>query len=37
VSTIGKIVKRRTGQPQITLVDASGRHPLGRGGWEHFS
>jgi thiamine-monophosphate kinase len=37
VSRIGKIIKRRTGQPQIVLVDASGRHLLCRGGWEHFS
>jgi thiamine-monophosphate kinase len=37
VSAIGKIVKRRTGQPRIALIDSSGRHPLLRGGWEHFS
>lgn len=37
VSRIGKIVKRRTGQPRIILIDDSGRHPLRRGGWEHFS
>jgi thiamine-monophosphate kinase len=37
VSRIGKIVKRRAGQPRINLVDGSGRHSLRRGGWEHFS
>jgi thiamine-monophosphate kinase len=37
VRRIGKIVKRRAGQPRIILVDASGRHSLRRGGWEHFS
>ncbi len=37
VSTIGKIVKRRAGQPRVILVDASGRHSLPRAGWEHFS
>ncbi len=37
VSRIGKIVKRRTGQPRIILTDGSGRHSLRRGGWEHFS
>ena len=37
VSTIGKIVKRRAGQPRIALIDDSSRHSLRRGGWEHFS
>jgi thiamine-monophosphate kinase len=37
VFRIGKIVKRRAGQPRAILVDASGRHSLRRGGWEHFS
>ena len=37
VTRIGRIVKRRPGQSAIVLVDASGRHALKRGGWEHFS
>ncbi len=37
VSRIGEIIRRRAGQPYISLVDASGRRPLRRGGWEHFS
>lgn len=37
VTRIGRIVKRRVGQPRVVLVDPSGRRPLRRGGWEHFS
>jgi thiamine-monophosphate kinase len=37
VTRIGRIVKRRVGQPRVMLVDRSGRRPLHRGGWEHFS
>lgn len=37
VSRIGRIVKKRAGQPRIILSDASGRHTLRRAGWEHFS
>lgn len=37
VTRIGRIVKRRVGQPRVALVDPSGRRPLRRGGWEHFS
>jgi len=37
VSRIGRIVKKRAGQPRIILRDASGRHTLSRAGWEHFS
>ena len=37
VTAIGRIVNRRRGQSAIVLNDASGRHTLRRGGWEHFS
>ncbi len=38
VTRIGRIVKKRAGQAKShALVDSSGRHPLRRGGWEHFS
>jgi thiamine-monophosphate kinase len=37
VTRIGKIIKKRAGQPSVALVDQSGRRSLRRGGWEHFS
>jgi thiamine-monophosphate kinase len=37
VTRIGKIIKKRAGQPSVALVDSSGRRSLRRGGWEHFS
>ena len=37
VTRIGRIVKSRAGKPRVMLVDSSGRHPLHRAGWEHFS
>jgi thiamine-monophosphate kinase len=37
VMRIGTIVKPRAKKPRVALVDASGRHPLQRRGWEHFA
>jgi thiamine-monophosphate kinase len=36
VTRIGRIVRRRAGRPEITLVMSEGRKPLERRGWEHF-
>ena len=36
VTRIGKILKNRKGRASVALVDASGRRPLQRRGWEHF-
>lgn len=37
VTRIGRIVKARARQPRIVLLTATGRQPLSRGGWQHFS
>jgi len=37
ITRIGRIVKRRAGQPRIALLSATGRCPLARLGWEHFA
>jgi thiamine-monophosphate kinase len=37
VTKIGRIVKTRSGQPRVFLLEQSGRHPIHPGGWEHFS
>jgi thiamine-monophosphate kinase len=37
VTRIGRVLRRRAGRPQVTLVDGSGRHALAPRGWEHFS
>lgn len=37
VTRIGQIMRIRRGQPGITLLTTSGRQPLTRHGWEHFS
>ena len=37
VTRIGRIVEARTGQPRIVLETSSGRQPLARRGWQHFS
>jgi thiamine-monophosphate kinase len=37
VSKIGRIVRRRRGQPQLALMNPDGAHPLEPRGWEHFS
>jgi thiamine-monophosphate kinase len=38
VTRIGRLTRRRTGEPMVTLVDPDGRRrPLQPGGWEHFS
>jgi thiamine-monophosphate kinase len=37
VTKIGRIVKRRVGQPRVVLMDTSGSRPLRPAGWEHFS
>ena len=34
---IGRMVRRRSGRPQITLVNGRERHPVVPRGWEHFS
>jgi thiamine-monophosphate kinase len=36
VSRIGTIVRKRTRQPSVVLVDPSGSHLLKPQGWEHF-
>lgn len=36
IHRIGRIVKRRAGQPGLVLIDASGPRPLKQQGWEHF-
>ena len=37
ITRIGRLTRRRTGEPVVTLVDESGRRKLEPGGWEHFS
>jgi thiamine-monophosphate kinase len=37
VTRIGRMVPRRAGRPQITLIDGGRRLPLSAEGWEHFS
>jgi thiamine-monophosphate kinase len=37
VTRIGRIAKRRAGQPVITLLTQQGPQPLEPHGWEHFS
>ena len=37
ITRIGRIVRPRGNQPQITLLTAQGKQPLGPEGWEHFS
>jgi thiamine-monophosphate kinase len=37
VTRIGRILKPRPGQPQITLLTPQGPQPLQPHGWEHFS
>ncbi len=37
VTRIGRVMKRRRGQPAVKLLTADGSRPLERGGWEHFS
>jgi thiamine-monophosphate kinase len=37
ITQIGRIVKRRRGQPRVFQIGPSGREPLKRSGWEHFS
>jgi thiamine-monophosphate kinase len=36
VTQIGRIVRRRAGKPQITLITAKGKTALEPAGWEHF-
>jgi thiamine-monophosphate kinase len=37
ITKIGRIVKRRRGQPAVTLLTAQGPQPLQPHGWEHFA
>jgi thiamine-monophosphate kinase len=37
VTRIGRIVRRRSGRAQVTLVSGHEKLPLGARGWEHFS
>ncbi len=37
VTQIGRIVRRRAGKPQMTLIAADGQRPLEPAGWEHFA
>lgn len=37
VTCVGKILRRRAGQPTMVLTSAGGRHALEQHGWEHFS
>jgi thiamine monophosphate kinase len=37
ITQIGRIAKRRPGQPTITLITPQGPQPLEPQGWEHFS
>ena len=38
ITRIGRLTRRRAGEPVVTLVDESGgRRRLEPGGWEHFS
>lgn len=37
VTQIGRIVRRRTGKPQITLITAEGKTALEPAGWKHFA
>ncbi|HEV2446616.1 MAG TPA: thiamine-phosphate kinase, partial [Candidatus Sulfopaludibacter sp.] len=37
VTRIGRVVRRQTGWPEMTLVTAEGRKRLERQGWEHFA
>jgi thiamine-monophosphate kinase len=37
ITKIGRILKPRSGQPQITLLTPQGPQPLQPHGWEHFS
>lgn len=37
VTLIGRVLKPRSGQPQITLLTPQGAQPLQPHGWEHFS
>ena len=37
VTRIGRVLRRRSGQPRITLVSNRGRQPLEPQGWQHFS
>ena len=36
VTCIGRILKRRAGQPLVTLLTAQGPQPLAPRGWQHF-
>jgi len=36
VTTIGRMVKTRRGQPALTLITSQGREHLRPQGWEHF-
>jgi thiamine-monophosphate kinase len=37
ITKMGRILKRRAGQPAVTITSAQGRRPLRPQGWEHFS
>jgi len=37
ITRIGRIVRPRTGQPEITLLTPQSKQPLEAHGWEHFS
>ncbi|HEX4756326.1 MAG TPA: thiamine-phosphate kinase [Terracidiphilus sp.] len=37
VTRIGRMVRRRAGRAQITLISAQGKVPIEAHGWEHFS
>ncbi|MGA8741823.1 MAG: thiamine-phosphate kinase [Terracidiphilus sp.] len=37
VTRVGRIVKNRVGKPRVVVDTRSGRQPLERRGWEHFS
>jgi thiamine-monophosphate kinase len=37
ITQVGRIVKRRTGKPQVALSTASGAIPLQPRGWQHFT
>jgi thiamine-monophosphate kinase len=37
ITRIGRIVRPRSGQQQVTLLTAEGKRPLETRGWEHFA
>ena len=37
VTRIGRVIRRRSGRPLVTIVDGNNRHPLLPQGWRHFS